>query len=126
MSCHIFPGIVSTTLGRISSYYSLTHETVQHFRDSLSGSLSLEDCLQVLCDAREYDELPVRHNEELMNADLAKQCPIDTSNMAMESPYTKTHLLLQSHFSRLQLPCSDYATDTKSVMDQAIRIMQVS
>ena len=34
------------------------------------------------------------------------------------------HLLLQCHFCRNQLPNSDYGTDTKSVMDQAIRILQ--
>lgn len=42
----------------------------------------------------------------------------------MDSPHQKAHLLLQSHFSRNPLPCSDYATDTKSVLDQAIRILQ--
>ena len=42
----------------------------------------------------------------------------------MESANTKTFLLLQSHFSQLQLPCSDYYTDTKSVLDQTIRILQ--
>ena len=61
-----------------------------------------------------------------MNADLAKNCPINVEEkcMPMESPHTKTHLLLQAHFSRLQLPCSDYSTDLKSVLDQAIRIIQ--
>ncbi len=43
----------------------------------------------------------------------------------MDSSATKTHLLLQAHFCQLQLPSSDYYTDTKSVMDQAIRILQV-
>jgi len=42
----------------------------------------------------------------------------------MDSPHTKTSLLLQSHFSRLTLPCSDYLTDTKSVMDNAPRVLQ--
>ena len=42
----------------------------------------------------------------------------------MESANTKTFLLLQAHFSRLQLPCSDYYTDLKSVLDQTIRILQ--
>ena len=80
---------------------------------------------QVLCDAKEYDELPVRHNEDLMNKDLSRDCPIDLSDRMMDSPATKAHLLLQSHFGHLQLPCTDYFTDTKSVLDQAIRILQV-
>lgn len=42
-----------------------------------------------------------------------------------DSPYTKTFLLLQAHFSRLSLPNSDYLTDTKSALDNATRVMQV-
>ena len=42
----------------------------------------------------------------------------------MDSPHTKAHLLLQAHIGRLPLPCSDYLTDTKSVMDNALRVMQ--
>ena len=43
----------------------------------------------------------------------------------MDSPHVKAHLLLQSHFNRNELPSTDYHTDTKSVLDQAIRILQV-
>ena len=32
---------------------------------------------------------------------------------------------MQAHFSHLPLPNADYQTDTKSVLDQAIRILQV-
>jgi len=99
---------------------------VAQFKNSLQSSMTLDEILSVLCYANEYEELPVRHNEDLMNADLAKNCPINVEEkcMPMESPHTKTHLLLQAHFSRLQLPCSDYSTDLKSVLDQAIRIIQ--
>ncbi|KAH8021383.1 hypothetical protein HPB51_015563 [Rhipicephalus microplus] len=54
--------------------------------------------------------------------DLAKACPIPVDSL--DSPHTKAHLLFQAHFSRLQLPSSDYITDLKSVLDQAIRILQ--
>ena len=40
-------GIISTTLGRIASYYYLSHETILHFRDSLSPHLTNEEILQV-------------------------------------------------------------------------------
>ena len=42
----------------------------------------------------------------------------------MDSPHTKASLLLQSHFSRLTLFCSDYLVDTKSVMVIAPRVLQ--
>lgn len=32
--------------------------------------------------------------------------------------------ILQAHFSRAELPISDYVTDLKSVLDQSIRIIQ--
>ena len=32
---------------------------------------------------------------------------------------------MQVHFSRLPVPCTDYTTDLKSVLDQSIRILQV-
>ena len=41
-----------------------------------------------------------------------------------DDPHTKANLLFQAHFLRLELPMADYATDTKSVLDQAIRILQ--
>ena len=72
-------GLISTTFGRIASYYYLSHLTVQHFNDSLNGELSLEELLIILSDATEFDQLPVRHNEDLLNADLAKKCPLDSS-----------------------------------------------
>lgn len=75
--------------------------------------------------ADEYTDLPVRHNEDQMNSELAKHLPIEVNPHSFDSSHTKTHLLLQAHFSHAMLPCPDYATDTKTVLDQAIRICQV-
>jgi activating signal cointegrator complex subunit 3 len=97
---------------------------MQHFRNELGPSLTLEDLLVVMTGVHEYSQLPVRHNEDLLNEDLAKYCPIPVSPGSYDSPHTKAHLLLQCHFSRIQLPCSDYYTDLKSVLDQALRILQ--
>lgn len=79
-----------------------------------------------LKNADEYTDLPVRHNEDQMNSELAKHLPIEVNPHSFDSSHTKTHLLLQAHFSHAMLPCPDYATDTKTVLDQAIRICQVS
>jgi activating signal cointegrator complex subunit 3 len=42
----------------------------------------------------------------------------------MDSAHTKTFLLFQAHLSRIELPSTDYNTDLKSVLDQAMRILQ--
>ena len=57
--------------------------------------------------------------------DLAAQVPLPVDEYSLDSSHTKTHLLLQAHFGRVPLPIADYNTDTKSVLDQAIRILQV-
>lgn len=88
----------------------------------MTSDLSLH-CVQ---DAEEYAELPVRHNEDQLNSELAQRLPLQVNPHSYDSAHTKANLLLQAHFSRAQLPCSDYGTDTKTVLDNTIRICQVS
>lgn len=57
-------------------------------------------------------------------SELAKSCRLKVDPLTHDSPHTKTFLLMQAHFSHLPLPNSDYFTDTKSVLDQAIRVIQ--
>lgn len=59
-----------------------------------------------------------------MCSELDKQCPLDIGSRQYECSHTKTIILLQAHFSHLKMPCSDYITDLKSVLDQSIRILQ--
>lgn len=58
-------------------------------------------------------------------SDLAPSLPLEVDPSTFDSPHTKANLLFQAHFSRLPLPSTDYLTDTHSVLDQAIRILQV-
>ncbi|XP_036929832.1 activating signal cointegrator 1 complex subunit 3 [Acanthopagrus latus] len=112
------------TYGRISSYYYLKHQTIRMFKERLRAELPTHELLSILTDAEEYAELPVRHNEDQLNSQLAQQLPLQVNPHSYDSAHTKTHLLLQAHFSHAQLPCSDYNTDTKTVLDNAIRICQ--
>ncbi|XP_062952899.1 activating signal cointegrator 1 complex subunit 3 isoform X4 [Cynocephalus volans] len=112
------------TYGRIASYYYLKHQTVKMFKDRLKPECSTEELLSILSDAEEYTDLPVRHNEDHMNSELAKCLPIELNPHSFDSPHTKAHLLLQAHLSRAMLPCPDYDTDTKTVLDQALRVCQ--
>ncbi|RVE62283.1 hypothetical protein OJAV_G00155530 [Oryzias javanicus] len=112
------------TYGRIASYYYLKHQSVGMFKERLRAELLVPELLSILTDAEEYAELPVRHNEDQLNSQLAQQLPLQVNPHSLDSAHTKTHLLLQAHFSRAQLPCSDYSTDTKTVLDNAIRICQ--
>ncbi|XP_065316283.1 activating signal cointegrator 1 complex subunit 3-like [Gordionus sp. m RMFG-2023] len=114
-----------TTLGRIASFYYLSHMSIKVFKDKLSSnSCSIELLLTVISSAAEYNELPVRHNEDALNAELSDCVPYKVDPFTFDSPHTKANLLMQCHFGRIKLPSSDYYTDTKSMLDQIFRILQ--
>ncbi|TGZ63845.1 hypothetical protein CRM22_006690 [Opisthorchis felineus] len=119
------PGdFVSTELGRLASFYYLSHKTARLFSEKLEPNLTVHDLLRILASTNEYALLPVRHNEDEMNRQLAGVLPLKPIG-SFECPHTKAHLLLQAHFTRLtELPVADYVTDTRSVLDQASRILQ--
>ncbi|XP_071957193.1 activating signal cointegrator 1 complex subunit 3-like [Antedon mediterranea] len=112
------------TLGCIASFYYLNHKTLRMFHTSIKSECTVPDLINILANAHEFNELPVRHNEDGINSELAKKLPLEVNQHSFDDPHTKAHLLFQAHFCRLQLPSSDYNTDTKSVLDQAIRVLQ--
>ncbi|CAG8568952.1 618_t:CDS:10 [Ambispora leptoticha] len=117
--------LMPTSLGKSASFYYLQHKTMRLFRDQIKSGSSLRDLLTILSDAEEYAEIPVRHNEDIHNRELEKDVrwPIG-ANKPYDNPNAKTFLLIQAHFTRSKLPISDYFTDTLSVLDQSIRILQ--
>jgi activating signal cointegrator complex subunit 3 len=82
-----------------------------------------EALVGLLADVQEYEELPVRHNEDVLNATLAEQLRWSVRGWDMGSSHTKAFLLLQAHLERARLPIADYVNDTKSVLDQAPRLL---
>ena len=54
----------------------------------------------MLCAAAEYDELPVRHNEDKLNLALAGEVRLRTDPRAADDPHTKANLLLQARAAR--------------------------
>lgn len=126
----VFPNgdIESTPMGKIMSYYYLSHTTIRHLVRHAKAQASFLDVLSWMCRATEYDELPVRHNEDLVNDALSANLPFPghSFGLPMWDPHVKAFLLLQAHMSRIDLPITDYVGDQTSVLDQAIRIMQAS
>eukprot|EP00211_Chloroparvula_japonica_P000559 CAMPEP_0119126784 /NCGR_PEP_ID=MMETSP1310-20130426/5571_1 /TAXON_ID=464262 /ORGANISM="Genus nov. species nov., Strain RCC2339" /LENGTH=1688 /DNA_ID=CAMNT_0007116969 /DNA_START=54 /DNA_END=5120 /DNA_ORIENTATION=+ len=125
--------IYACTAGRIAAYYYLSHKTISLFSSKLgetedetayASAIPVHELLDILCGAEEYEQLPVRHNEDLINSDIAANVRYPPPEYAMDDPHTKAALLFMHHFSRLALPISDYYTDLKSIIDNAVRIIQ--
>lgn len=51
---------------------------------------------------------------------MARELPWTVDQRALDSPHVKANLLFQAHFARAPLPMSDYVTDTKTVLDNAV------
>ena len=67
------------TLGRIASYYYLDYSTLMMFANSIGDEMSIPQVLAILSDATEFDEVPVRHNEDKLNAELCGAISIEES-----------------------------------------------
>ncbi|KAL6244363.1 putative steryl acetyl hydrolase mug81 [Rhinocladiella similis] len=125
----------ATPFGKIMSYYYLSHLTVRKFlssaRKTSIRAATFADALSWVSAATEFDDLPVRHNEDLINAELAKNLPLGVEGgvldgLPMWDPHVKSFLLIQAFMSRIELPISDYVGDQTSVLDQGIRIIQAA
>jgi len=120
--------IVPLLLGRVASFYYLHYATAALFRDRVHREMSLQESFETLCEAAEYDEMPVRHNEEILNAELGEEIMEaggwEVDARESDDPHFKVNVMFQAHFSHLPLPISDYVLDTKSALDQSVRILQ--
>merc|ERR1711871_276731 len=121
--------------GQIASRYYISYRTVHMFRDrlkadvvlakpTLSGDALLEPLIRILADSPEFDEVPVRHNEDKLCGELAKFCPWKVDVLALDDPHTKTFLLLQAKHQGIKLPIQDFVTDTATVLQQMPRLVQ--
>lgn len=93
--------------------------------------------LYALCSTHEFDELPVRHNEEFLNKELSESLPWgpDTASLLSpgayihhneeiyQDPHTKAFLLVQAFLAKIKLPISDYVNDTKTIFDNLPRLL---
>ncbi|XP_022899943.2 activating signal cointegrator 1 complex subunit 3-like [Onthophagus taurus] len=114
----------STFYGQIASYYYLSHKTVLHFQNTLKHDSSIMELLNVMCNAEEYSLFPVRHNEDKINIELIKLHSIKANGLAYDSPYLKVKILIEMYLNDFELPNQEYTVDLKSVLDQALRILQ--
>lgn len=62
VALHSNGDVDSTPLGKIMSYYYLSHRTIRHLVKHAKRDARFEDVLAWMCGASEFDELPVRHN----------------------------------------------------------------
>ena len=81
-------------MGKLAAFYYLKHETLHHFDQNITKDIPFSELLKVLAYASEFNEVPVRHNEDNLNEALAKICPLSSDRSRMGVPNEKAYLLL--------------------------------
>lgn len=110
-------------LGMIAAYYNINYTTVDMFSVSLKSSTKLRGLLEIISSATEFDTIPIRHHEEGVLKRIYERLPIKLAQPKFNTPRIKTNLLLQAHFSRLQLP-PDLQSDQALILGRIIPLLQ--
>lgn len=72
--------------------------------------------LEIVTSAAEFEHLPIRHYEDQILSRIYERSPVKFSGKPkLTDPHVKANLLLQSHFSRLELP-ADLTHDLSDVI----------
>ena len=83
-----------TTMGYLTSFYYLSHESIKQLGDSLKTPKGIGELIDILSKAKEFAGLPVRHNEDILNEALSHLVPLKVPKHNLESPHVKANLLL--------------------------------
>ncbi|CDR46896.1 CYFA0S26e01288g1_1 [Cyberlindnera fabianii] len=110
----------------VAAYYNVSFITMQTFVLSLTKKSKLKSILEIVTSASEFDSLPIRKGESSILQKICNRVPIKSSqDLSLESPYLKAFILLQAHFSRMNLP-PDLASDQKFVLEKTLTLLYTS
>ncbi|KAI8064474.1 Sec63 Brl domain-containing protein [Gongronella butleri] len=110
-------------LGMIAAYYNITYTTVDMFSVSLKATTKLKGLLEIVSSATEFDTIPIRHHEDTLLQRIYDRLPVKLGQPKFNQPRIKTNLLLQAHFSRMQLP-PDLHSDQVAIVGQLLPLLQ--
>ncbi|EGV61861.1 Sec63-domain-containing protein [Yamadazyma tenuis ATCC 10573] len=105
----------------IASHHNVSYHTMVEL-NKLDNKTKLRGILEIVCSAAEFEELPMRLGDSTNLQKIYNQVPVKSSNPDFESPYFKTFILLQAHFSRLQLPL-DLRADLVFILKQVMKVI---
>lgn len=106
----------------ISAYYNVSFITMQTLLLSLTGRTKLKGILEIVTSATEFETIQIRRHEDRVLRRVYEFVPVKMSQANFESPHFKAFVLLQAHFSRLQLPV-DLAKDQELVLQKILNLL---
>ena len=112
-----------TELGRITSHYYLSHQSIATYAKHLNSYTSTIDLFRIFAMSKEFQMVPVRAEEKAEVAKLLELVPIPVKEQS-DDPLAKINVLLQTWISGLQFSGFAMMTDLVYVTQSAGRIFR--
>ena len=113
----------ATDLGRVASYYYVSHTSISVFNDHLKPTVSDIELLRIFSMAGEFKNLVTREEEKMELQKLADRVPIPIKE-TLEERTAKVNVLLQAYISQLKLDGFALLADMTYVTQSAGRLMR--
>lgn len=91
-----------TDLGRIASYYYISHGTMATYNEHLKPTMGDIELCRLFSLSEEFKFVTVREEEKMELAKLLDRVPIPVKE-SLEEPSAKINVLLQAYISQLKL-----------------------
>lgn len=109
----------------IAAYYNISYVTMQTFLLSLTGRTKLKGILEIVTSATEFDSIQIRRHEDSLLRRVYERVPVKMNEPSYDSPHFKAFVLLQAHFSRMQLPI-DLAKDQEIILGKVLGLLSAT
>ncbi|CAA7057085.1 unnamed protein product [Microthlaspi erraticum] len=112
-----------TDLGRIASYYYITHGTIATYNENLKPTMSQIELCRLFSLSEEFKYVTVRQDEKMELAKLLDRVPIPVKE-TLEEPSAKINVLLQIYISKLKLEGHSLTSDMVYITESAGRLLR--
>ncbi|WVZ78242.1 hypothetical protein U9M48_025985 [Paspalum notatum var. saurae] len=112
-----------TDLGRIASYYYISHGTISTYNEYLKPTMGDIELCRLFSLSEEFKYLGVRLDEKMELAKLLDRVPIPVKE-SLEEPSAKINVLLQAYISRLKLEGLSLSSDMVYIRQSAGRLLR--
>jgi pre-mRNA-splicing helicase BRR2 len=109
----------------IAAYYNISYITMQTFLLSLNERTKLKGILEIVTSATEFESIQIRRHEDSLLRRIYERVPVKVAQPNYDSPHFKAFVLLQAHFSRMQLPI-DLAKDQEIILTKVLSLLSAT
>ncbi|KAF3512323.1 hypothetical protein F2Q69_00009381, partial [Brassica cretica] len=112
-----------TDLGRIASYYYISHGTIATYNEHLKPTIGDIDLYRLFSLSEEFKYVSVRQDEKVELAKLLDRVPVPIKETLEESS-AKINVLLQAYISQLKLEGLSLTSDMVYIIQSAGRLVR--